>query len=264
MIEKLILKIISLLVETLASVIPNADQNIKAGTLESTDSSNPPIIVLTPGSFILSQQPGEATSNEPRPEEFREKLPVSKQESLGPYILTKTPLPGSIQCKVLFKEGKVTEKQVVLQEKQDFTIDYGKKQCSFTYDISEADSLFFIYSFVSIFTLRNFQQELFIDVQAASISKIEQLTSLIAGCILTYHDQLIQAYNQDPTYKTQYNAGGIGTVHYLNQIQLLEGKIISTTSPKTSLKFIVSGQLKATREITEGFGLIEKVRLLGI
>ena len=164
-------------------------------------------------------------------------------------------------CKVVFNEGQRTEQQVLLQEQKNFTIDYSEKKCSFTYDISQADSILFSYSFVSIFTLRNFQQELFIDVQAANSSQLEQLTALIAGCILTYHDQLIQAYNQDPTYKTQYNAGGIGTVHYLNQIQFLEGKITSTPSLKTSLKFMVSGQLKATREITEGFGLIEKVTL---
>ena len=71
MIENLILKIISSLVETLASVIPNADKNIKSETPESTNSSNLPSIVLNPGSFTISQQPGEATSNEPRPEEFQ-------------------------------------------------------------------------------------------------------------------------------------------------------------------------------------------------
>lgn len=34
----------------------------------------------------------------------------------------------------------------------------------------------------------------------------KNLTALIAGPILNYHDQLIEAYNQDTTYKTEYNA----------------------------------------------------------
>ena len=82
MIQNLVLRIISLLVETLASVLSPAEQHIKAGQFDSNDSSNLPIIVLTPGCFTISQQPGENTSYQPRPEEFRENLAVSQEKPL--------------------------------------------------------------------------------------------------------------------------------------------------------------------------------------
>jgi len=158
MIQNLVLRIISLLVETLASVITDAAQHIKAGPVDSSNSSNLPIIVITPGCFTISQQPGENTSNQPRPEDFREKLAVSQEKPSRPYILAKTPLQGTVQCQVFFAEGTLTEKQIWLQEKQDFTINYKTQECNFTYDISKAKSILFIYSFVGIFSLRNFEQ----------------------------------------------------------------------------------------------------------
>ncbi|MEY3826758.1 MAG: hypothetical protein RLZZ148_1575, partial [Cyanobacteriota bacterium] len=124
MIKNLVLRIISLLVKTLASVISHAEQHIKAGQVDSNDSSNLPIIVLTPGCFTISQQPGENTSNQLLREEFREKLAVSQEKPLGPYILAKTPLQRTVHCQVFFAEGTLTEKQIWLQEKQDFTINY--------------------------------------------------------------------------------------------------------------------------------------------
>jgi hypothetical protein len=262
MIQNLVLRIISLLVETLASVVSHAEQHIKAGPVDSNDSSNLPIIVLTPGCFTISQQPGENTSNQPLPEEFREKLAVSQEKPLGPYILAKTPLQGTIQCQVFFGESRLTEKQIWLQEKQDFTINYTTKECNFIYDISKAESILFIYSFVGIFSLRNFEQELFIEVQAATINELEKLTALIAGSILTYHDQLIEAYNQDPTYKTEYNADSLRILAQLRQIQFLAGNPADTSSIKITLKFLVTGQLKATRAISEDFGIIEKIEII--
>ena len=257
MIRNLVLRIISLLVETLASVVSPAEQHIKAGPVDSNDSSNLPIIVLTPGCFTISQQPGENTSNQPRPEEFREKLAVSQQNPLGPYILVKTPLQGTVQCQVFFAEGSLTEQQIWLQEKQDFTINYKTKECNFTYDISQAESILLIYSFVGIFSLRNFEQELFIEVQAATINELEELTALIAGSILTYHDQLI-----DPTYQTEYNADSLRILAQLRQIQFLAGNPADTSSIKMKLKFLVTGQLKATRAISEEFGIIEKIEII--
>ncbi|TRU84816.1 MAG: hypothetical protein EWV76_15525, partial [Microcystis novacekii Mn_MB_F_20050700_S1] len=92
-------------------------------------------------------------------------------------------------------------------------------------------------------------------------NELEKLTALIAGSILTYHDQLIEAYNQDPTYKTEYNAASLGILAQLRQIQFLAGNPPDTSSMKMKLKFLVTGQLKATRAISEEFGIIEKIEI---
>jgi hypothetical protein len=90
----------------------------------------------------------------------------------------------------------------------------------------------------------------------------KNLTALIAGSILTHHDQLIEAYNQDPTYKTEYNAASLGILAQLHQIQFLAGNPADTSSIKMTLKFLVTGQLKATRAISEDFGIIEKIEII--
>lgn len=261
MIQNLVLRIISLLVETLASVVPSAEQKIKAGPIDSNNNSNLPTIVITPGCFTITQQPGENTSNQPRPEEFREKLSVSQENPLGPYSLAKTPLQGTVQCKIFFDEGTLTEEEMWLQEKQDFTIDYKTGKCTFIYNISKAKSILLIYSFVGVFNLKNFEQELFIEVQASSTKELEELTALIAGSILTYHDQLIESYNQDPTYQTEYNTASLRVISQLRQIQFLAGNPADTASMKIKLKFLVTGQLKATRTIGEEFGIIETIKM---
>jgi hypothetical protein len=261
MIQKLILKMIDLLVETLAGEIPNPAQHIKAN--DPANSLDIPLIVLTPGRFKVIAQPGEITTTTPQPEEIRQKFAVNQITPSGLYLLTKTPLQGSVRCKVFLNEGTVSERQIWLQEKQDFTINYATKQCSFIYNLSSADSFLLIYSFVNVSILRGFTQELSVDIYASNSSDVEKLVSLMIGTIIVNHDALIIGYNQDPLYTTIYNAGSVGTYHQLSQIQFLEGTPEQIPALKTSLNFLVSGQIRATREITEGFGLIEKIHSPG-
>ena len=257
MIHNLILKLINLLVETLAGEIPNIVQQIKA----NAPPSNPtlPLIVLMPGDFTIRQQPGEGTSTSARPEAYRQKLPVSATSPSGPYLFTKLPLKDSVRCQIFFNEGKVTERQVWLQEGKDFTINYNTQTATFSADLSQADSILFTYSFVSLFTLRDLEQDLLIDVYAADAGTREKLAFLTAGAIITHHDTLIETCNQDPTYQTTYKADSLETTYQLNRIQFLEGTPEDGTVAKIRLRFSVSGQLKATRALTEGFGLIEKI-----
>jgi len=262
MIQKLILKLIELLETTLADKLPNPSQHIQtAGGSPAIDTL--PLITLFPGDFTVVTQPGDGPMAEPTPQELRQKLAVSPTSPAGPYLLTKTPLLRSVRCKVFFEEGNLSERQVWLQEPQDFTIDYATRQCSFSYDLTDADSILFIYSFVSVATLRGFIQDLFIDIAATSLGEMEQLASLIAGTILTHQSALITACNQDPSHITVYDSGGVSTQHQLSQIQFLEGKLEVAASSKTQLRFSVAGQIRATREITEGFGLIEKIHSPG-
>jgi len=263
MIQNLIRKINDLLLETLAGEIPNVAQHIKANQIQPSAGVTPPLVLLIPGNFAIATQPGEGTSTSPHSEEVRQKIAVNDALPQGPYVLGQTPLSGSARCKVFFDENSVTEKQIWLQENRDFTINYATRSCSFSYDLTGADIILFIYSVVSISTLRNFAQDLFIDVHGNNAAEVEKFTSLVAGNILAYHDSLLLAGNQDNAYKTEYQAGGVSTRHHLTQIQLIEGQPDPTAIPKTRLKFTVSGHLKSSREITEGFGLIEKIHSPG-
>lgn len=259
MIHHLILSIIKLFVETLSSVIAEADQHIKAGTFEVTDSTTLPIITLIPDRFTMRAQPGEGTSTSPRPETYQQMLPVNQPSPTGPYGLTKLPLKGSVQCQIVFNLGELSERKIWLQEGTDFTIDYNAQTCMVTADLSQVDQIRFTYSFVSLFTLQDLEQDLLIDVYAANAVELEKLAFLTAGAIVTHHDHLIEACNQDPNYQTRYITGNLETTYQLNRIQFLAGTPEYGTTAKLRLRFSVSGQLKATRALTEGFGLIEKI-----
>lgn len=97
------------------------------------------------------------------------------------------------------------------------------------------------------------------------MAEVEKLASLIAGTILTYHDNLLEAYNQNPAYKTEYNAANVGTTHLLNRILFLEGNHENEPSLlKFRLKFKVAGQIQAAPEIVESFGILEKIHSPGL
>jgi hypothetical protein len=257
MIQNLILKMINLLVETLAGEISNVAQQIRANAPPSPPTS--PLIALIPGTFTIRQQPGEGTSTSPRPETYRQIIPVNKTSSSGSYVFAKPPLKGSVQCQMVFNPGQLSERQVWLQEEKDFTIDYNTHTATFTADLSQADRILFTYSFVSLFTLRDLEQDLLIDIYADDADTREKLAFLTAGAIITHHDSLIETCNQDPTYQSAYQSGSLETSYQLNRIQFLEGTPEDGTVAKIRLRFSVSGQLKATRALTEGFGLIEKI-----
>lgn len=262
MIQNLILQIASLLAEVLAAVIPDAD-HIKTRPFQSENGDQLPLIALTPGQLTVSPQPGESGAIAPRPEDIRQTFAVSSTLPAGPYLLSRTPLQGSTRIKAIYQAGTLTEKQIWLQETKDFTIDASNKTCLVTADLSGVESLVVFYSTVSIFTQRDFVQVMLIQIYASDFAAIEPIASLVAGAVLAHHDRLVAAYNQPPPHQTEYSGGGVVATHQLRQIQLLAGIPAFSPVATLELQFSVAGQFKAAREITEGFGLIEKIHSPG-
>ncbi len=263
MIHNLLLVLVNLLVQTLSDdILPNSIEHIKLQPIGLPNQSDLPLVVLKQGNFAINQHAAEG-SNQPRPEERHDPFPVNQASPTGPYILAKKPLPGTSRCKVCYDEGKVTQREIWLQEGKDYVIDSTLKACSFSYDLSKADSLTFIYSYLSIFSIREFEQNFFVDIYSSGDAKVEELASLIIGIIFTSHDHILEIYNIGENYKTEYSAQGIITQHTLSRIQCTEGKLEHSEYTKMSLQFKVYGQMKFMKEITEDIGLIETIHVFG-
>ncbi|NUM65905.1 hypothetical protein HUU39_11615 [candidate division KSB1 bacterium] len=243
-----------------ADVIPSG--HIVVGASSAPAADDLPLIALYPDKLAINQNVKETNSSQPRPQEFREEIAVNTTTPAGPYALAKTPLEKSTICKAIFDKGTVKERQALLVENKDFEIDYQQAKIVFTYDLAKASHILLKYSFVGVFTMREFQQDFLVDIFDDDIAEVEKWASLATGMILTSHDELIEQYNF--TTKTEYTANQFLTYHTLDRIQMLEGvPSRADNCVKLQLKFKVVGQMKLTKAITSDFGLIEKIHSPG-
>lgn len=260
MIQRLIQNLITLLRGSFAGVIANPQNQIVTGPI--TTPTVLPTIAIYADKLAISQNFKEASSSQPRPQEFRQEIAVNTAAPAGPYTLAKTPLEKSTLCKIIFDKGSLQERQTLLVENKDFSIDYQNATILFAYDLSKASHILLKYSFAGVFTMREFQQDFLVDIFDDDMGKVEKWASLTTGMILTSHDEQLEQYNL--ANKTEYVANQFLTTHTLDRIHLLEGVPSSAGANfKLQLKFRAAGQLKLVKEITSGFGLIEKIHSPG-
>ncbi len=263
MIQQLLDQIVTLLQGGFTGVIPDVANRIGAGPTAEPTMGNRPTLALYLDQLTFGKQFRESSSSSPRPQTIRETLAINGGTPAGPYTLAKTPLRKTMRCTVVYDEGALTERHVSLQEDDDFTIDYGAATLTFSFDVAGADTMRLTYSFVGVFTIREFQQDFFLDVYDDDMAGVEQWASLAAAMILTNHDELVAQYN-DPSTATAYTANQFVNTHTVDQILLLDGNPdFSGDAAKMQFRFQVHGQLKPVKEIVDGFALIEKVRSPG-
>ncbi len=116
------------------------------------------------------------------------------------------------------------------------------------------------YSFAGVFTIREFQQTLLIDLYDTDPAAVEKWASLTAGILLTHLDELFAGA------KTQYpSQKSVTTTHAIDQLELVEGTPLASDGKTTGLQltFNVTGSLQLIKEITEGVGLIEQIHSPG-
>jgi len=262
MIQNLLNRIVEILRQEFAGAISNPNQHIVLGPVNPPGAGALPLIALTPGPLEMSQAARDLSSSQPRPQELTQEIPVNLADPQGPYALAQTPLHMSALCKLVLDKGTLDERRVLLQEGHDFTIDYPNAEITFSTDISMADSILLRYSFAGVFTVQDFRQDFLIEVYDANHGAAEQWAALVMAAVLTNHDELLEHYNT--TSKTAYSAGVFGSTHSLAQLLPLGGAPgAAGTNLRWQLTFKAAGQLFLTKAITEGFGLIEKIRSPG-
>ncbi len=262
MIQNLLNRIVEILRQEFAGAISNPNQHIVLGPVNPPGAGALPLIALMPGLLEMAQAARDLSSSQPRPQEFTQEIPVNQGDPQGPYALTHTPLLMSALCKLILDKGTLDERRVLLQEGHDFTIDYPNAEIAFGTDISMADSILLRYSFAGVFTVQDFRQDFQIEIYEANYGAAEQWAALVMAAILTNRDELLEHYNT--TSQTVYSAGVFGSAHSLTQLQPLGGVPgAAGTNIRWQLNFKSTGQLFLTRAITDGFGLIEKIRSPG-
>jgi hypothetical protein len=238
------------------------EERIVVGPVVNPQPARLPLIALYPARFEISQSLKDTSSDQPRLQETQERIEVDARRPQGPYSLAHTPLRQSVRGELIQEVGSVKERRIRLVEDRDFEIDYQQASLSLHETPQPGGVLRLRYSYVGVFTIREFQQQLLIDIYDTDLAAAEQWASLVTGIILTDQQEFIAAFNT--TAKTEYQAGPYLTGHTLNQINFLEGTPTYTDALfNIQLKFNISGQLKLVKKISDGFGLIETIHSPG-
>lgn len=159
-------------------------------------------------------------------------------------------------------KGTADERQVLLTEGSDFQIDYQNARISFVRSVAGAGGILLRYSFAGVFTVQDFSQEFQVSVYAADYGAVEQWAALATSVILTSRDELLDYYNQ--AAPTVHSAGQFSSTHTLSQLQAVGGvPAPATAGLRLDCTFRVLGQMKLTREIGDGFALLQRVRSPG-
>jgi hypothetical protein len=262
MIENLLARIIVDLRQALAGVMAQPDTHIVAGPVADPAAAALPVVALSPGELTIKVLAGDSASSQPRPQEFREELAINNASPLGPYALARTPLTTSALCKLVLDQGTLDERQVLLIEGADFSVDYQNARITLAHAVTGASTLLVRYSYVGVFTVQDFSQKFSVDIYDKDFAAVEKWAALANSVILTSRDDLLNFYNQ--TSPTTYTAGAYASTHMISQLQALGGvPALATAGVKLQFMFNVNGQLKLTKEIGPDFGLIQHIRSPG-
>jgi hypothetical protein len=83
-----------------------------------------------------------------------------------------TPVLGSVECTAYSDQAdSSSDNGILLQEHQDYRIDYSAKTISFSYDLSNLHTLSLIYQNVGIFKTLEFQQIFFVDILSKTLEE---------------------------------------------------------------------------------------------
>lgn len=261
MIVRLLDRIVQLLRKELDGALPDPAKHVVVGPVADPPGSALPVIALTPGALEMPAGARDVGSGEPRPQPFTQQIEINPESPQGPYELAKTPLRTSALCKMILDGGTSDERQELLLEGSDYTIDYQDARISFSTDVSQASGILLRYSYAGIYTVQSFQQLFAVEVYETTHALSEKWLALALAAVLTHSGELIEQHNT--TDKTLYSAGVLGAAHQLTQIQPLRCALAESAGIRWQMTFKATGQLTLTRATADGVSLIEKIRSPG-
>lgn len=261
MIYKLIDSIAVLLHEHLQPDAAGPAPRIVTGSVVDPSTEALPLITLYPGKLAISQKNKDVNASEPRTEELLQEFPITSTNTNAGFALARTPLPDSLKCRLIVDRGQRSEQTILLREGSDFRID-AQGKLLLQRQVAAGSLLRVSYTFIGIFTVKEFQQELLVDIYTDQMGVNERWASLTAAIILSSQTELIDRYNSSD--RTEYSAGSFGTRHTIEQIQFVEGNATRLNRLfNTRFLFSVAGQWRLSKVISDGFGLIETIRSPG-
>lgn len=241
---------------------PPGSTLIFAATPAEPTISNCPTIAIYPGNWVISQAARDVNQSNVRPQDVHQIIPLGAPSPAAPYSLNSRPVRDTVKVQLMVGD------RAQLLKATDFSIDYDKLTLELSKDLDVTGATELSVSYLSYplltFTIREFQQEFWVDIYDQDFAALERWSSLTSGILLTSHDQLVEQYNtpKQPESTTEYQTQQFSTAHTLSQFRLLEGTYLS---PKQGmglrLKFTAAGQIRLTRQLKDGDTPIRKIVL---
>lgn len=202
-------------------------------------------------------------SGTPRPVAARARIAVNPGKPAGPYPFGNQPLVETVEMKVIYDEGLVTERSETLLPGIDFSVDAQVPNFTVSKDIAGADVLRVSYSYVGISSVREFEQQFEIQFFAAGWNDFDKWVGLAAAVVQSRHAQLIDQFNfQNPTHISLNGFVSNPTIHQI-KLRGIEPLPPAPQQALTDLNWVmhysVTGQLLLGESLSGGFGLIESV-----
>lgn len=252
MIQKLLTAIAKLLQAELSGQPPGSTLIFAATPTEPTISDRGAIAIY-PGNWVISQTARGVNQPTARPQDVHQIIPLGATSHAAPYALNSRPVKDTVKVQLTIGD------RAQLLKATDFSLDYDTLTLRLRKDldvtgVTELSVSYLPYPLLT-FTIREFQQEFWVDIYDQDFGALERWSSLISGILLTSHDQLVEQYNtpKQPESTTEYQTQQFSTTHMLSQFRLLEGTYLS---PKQGmglrLKFTAAGQIKLMRRLDDG------------
>ncbi|MEM8897222.1 MAG: hypothetical protein AAGC85_03925 [Bacteroidota bacterium] len=251
MIQALLTEIVTILrtVFALSPSFETPNTQIVVGPALPVDD-NTAFLSIETGALEVDQKGKDVASSSPRPSPYKEELPTA---GLGPYPLSRIPLEGTSAVRLIYPAGNTR----LLDARKDYQIDFNSPSITLqgVGIPGNAVSIEISYSYVGVFSLQNFSQSFALHAYGPTIAEAESWMSVALTAIITNQDDLLASFNN-----TQYNLGDYTTVHSLSGLSWLKMGLDKDSSPeRLTATFMVQGQLKHVKEISDGFGLIEQI-----
>ncbi len=111
------------------------------------------------------------------------------------------------------------------------------------------------YAFVGIYTQRDFEQVMWIDVYAPDAAAAVRWSSLASGVLLTRQDELLASASA-----SFLSGGSVSTTHEIVRLELVDGTPVpSPDGARIQLTYCAGGRLTFMWEVDDGFGLIQQI-----
>ncbi len=217
-----------------------------------------PRLVLSPGPFTMNARAKAPRADSPRPQPAQQRIVLDAAQ--GPYPLAHTPLAESVRGQLILDDGTLSEHRELWVEGADLSIDYAQATVTLNQPLPSPGVLLLDYTFAGIFTVREFQQTLLLDITAADFAAAEQWASLATGVLLTHTDTLLAGA------QAVYESGrAVSTTHHVAQFDLVDGTpSLSASQATLRLTFSATGHMQLVRAIDDGFGVIEQIHSPGV
>ena len=217
-----------------------------------------PVIAIYPGKLKFNQSCKDLSGSQPRLHKARQTIDVGRSQSKEGYTLNNTPLKGTIEARLLSDTDTEDGRRIKPVEATDFTIADHQPTIKFKKKFKFPGKVYLDYSYVGVRTIKEFQQELFIDFFDTDIAKVEKLNALTTGVVLTNYNNLIEASNEGA--KSRYPFRPVSIIPNIEEVETLEAiPEIQEKLSKLQLKLLVTGTLQFVKEIADNFDFIESI-----